>query len=1513
MRKARRLTILIILLPLLAMALGSIMYLSKVKRQASERLPGIIKEAASERINGDLTIGKINILSSSIDLRDITVSDKTGKPVVRIPRVSVSYSLIDLALRQAQPLESIRRVDIFKPEISLSRSADGIWNFAQLLKPSRPAKPVKLRAKVYVKSGQMTVRDNLNLSTPRISVLKDINAWADLARKPAAVYRVSGTGLPGRMGRIKAEGEYNFDSHSFTAFLDLSGVSAPYWSNYPWHTGLKVLSGTAHANAELSKPGESKPLQYTATIKLNPSSLLFPKIRKPIQDITGDIYVNDGLINMKLKAMLGSTPMIISGNVIRHPSTQMALELSSDKANLRELAKLSSSADVFGKAVLPTSGRIDAIIFGPPKSRAVGFTLEAPTIAYGKLEGRSVIVKGVYFNKHITVRSASARAGQGLIEASGDIDLAKQPTGELDGRVSGLRLDQMPSLRKYRLATSANGSFQVSWKPGKADVLYKGELAGGSFQGLKFDRCDVVAEYADGTLHIRELGAKTLGGNLAVSGDVNSDDTLNLQVAGSDINLASVGKLYWKTPMVGRAQFVGEITGPVESPVFKGDVEAYQTMVGGLGIERAAGSITASRKAIDLDELTIYDPPGTVSISGRVSNPFSNSPSVNLALDADSMNAGRITQALGLHALTGGRLSGNLTVSGDLHHPVADAHIRIEGGAYYDIALDALEAQVSYRGSRLKLDRFIVQSGRSILTASGEATDDQIAGTFSGSELALEKFSRLLYPYAFISGNAEVSGSIGGTLDAPQAALEIKCDNPTINSQGFKEFHGKASWKDDIAVLSDLSLTDSGAGYMIPELSYNSATGTIGLSAKVQDGDAGKMLAILDSSPIVRQSPVGVNAGLNRFLARIPKPFAGKMNGGISGSVQLTDKGMDPNLKVQVNMTDMISGSSTIKIMRLEGTWRNDVVKLERLEAMDGDTNVFVEGSFGPSDALVLQADAHNLSMNTLRQWVKLPSDFSGNADITVVAGGSTHAPVSEMSIEIVDPMISGAKFDRLRCRLSTNSLLPSQSDITRSASGRIDVDDLTLMLGAHDLRASGYIPVDWREFSIPNDGSILLHSNLDSDSLVILSAFSGTVMETGEAGSFEGAVGIEGTVQSPKLQGSLTWRDGSIRIPRVNSAFEKIDARILLGDNKLSIEKFNGVSSEGGGFDVSGSIALADMKPSLNLTLKTNSLRISGKNITDIYGEDVKAAIDGELKLAGDWRSPLISGNVSIADGLIALSGKIKKPGERAWPLGINPKFNIEASLARNLQIKSARMKSPLFGKLTVQGDLSKPIVEGSIDISDGTIIMPMREFKILPGSTMALHIGSTQLPTVYLDIRAQTRLTTVSFLRQRKRYTVTMTAQGPLDKLTTTFSSSPPGLSEQTIIAMVTGQQQLEQIFARDNTNDIGKELSGLFSTTMVPSVFEPIERAFEDTLGFDEFALDIGYREPLQLTVGKHLWGKFYFDYTTALGARPDYADAMYELKLSYRLKPSLELNVITDENHIFSAGIEGILRF
>ncbi len=96
-------------------------------------------------------------------------------------------------------------------------------------------------------------------------------------------------------------------------------------------------------------------------------------------------------------------------------------------------------------------------------------------------------------------------------------------------------------------------------------------------------------------------------------------------------------------------------------------------------------------------------------------------------------------------------------------------------------------------------------------------------------------------------------------------------------------------------------------------------------------------------------------------------------------------------------------------------------------------------------------------------------------------------------------------------------------------------------------------------------------------------------------------------------------------------------------------------------------------------------------------------------------------------------------------------------------------------------------------------------------------------------------------------------------------------------------------------------------------MPSVFEPVEEAVEEALGFEEFALEMGYREPFQLSIGDRLWGDLHLSYTAILGARPDYADSLYELKLSYRFRNSLEIGISTDENSEVGVTAEGKVRF
>jgi translocation and assembly module TamB len=1263
---------------------------------------------------------------------------------------------------------------------------------------------------------------------------------------------------------------------------------------------MNIPSGRAAVHAAFSRSGKGRPLHFALAVRLREAAVKFKPIRSPVREVDGTVNVLGGVISMRLKGRLESTPFLISGYVLNPADPRLAFNVTSDSADLRQLAELLCGAKRLKRATLPRDGRVRAWVFGRPRSPGVSFTVEARSAKLGALDSRSIEARGVYFNRRLTIQEASALVYGGRMRVRGEVDLSGKPQAVLRGRVADIALSRLPGVRKEGFDAVGSGSFRALWADGKPDVRWQGSMSG-RVSDIAFTGGEIDLRYADGVFQVRDFSADTLGGQVSAVGKIK-DGVLDLSVAGADINLARVAGDRWEAPIVGRGHFLGRLTGKADSPTFEGEVGAHRVMVSGLGIQRIAGRVTADRKSVNLHDLVLYDYPGTVRLSGNIEVPLSLRSRVDMTAGLDSL-AG----ALRLPGLTEGSLSGDVKISGQVRNPRAEGRLALQGGSYKGMPLDSLQAGIVYHDRELQIKDFTARSGDSTLIADGRVSRERTAVKFNGENLPLDKFSDLLSPYACLAGKVAVSGTISGRARSPDFRVEAKSEDLTINGRQFTRLAGKAEWRRTALRISDLTLSDGAGTYTIADAFYDSAAKQADLDVQIKGGSASLLLALADSSPFARQASDG-SQRLRSLLKNIPRPLAGVVDDAkVSGSIDLAGKRVIPDLHIEGAVTDLSYGSSSIKTLTLKGAWEDSLARLDEFEAADGDTRLSAEGSFGPADSIVLRLDARSLSVEALRHWVKLPHNFSGKADVTIVAGGSRFAPTMETHLDIAGPVIAGVKCDRLHARLSSSG---------ESSAGTLSVDELALSLGGREISARGRLPMNWKRLTVQKDQPVFLESALSSDSVELLSAFFGMPAETAPGGIFEGSVRLGGTVQTPSLEGELTWSDGIVRPPRLSNALEKIDARLELKDERISIEKLTGQSSQGGSFDATGEIKLANLKPTLDIRARTNRLTIAGRNISNSFGEEVRAALDANVSITGDWRSPTISGDLSIPEGSIELAGKPDEAGEPVkWRFA--PVFDVKVALGRDVEIRTPRLSTPLQGNISIAGELSKPVINGLLGISSGTIFYPtrefrMREFKILPGSTMTLQMRPAQGPLVFIDMQAVTKLTAASLSGKRKRYTVTMIAKGPLDKLDPTFASSPPGLSEQTIVALITGQPQLEQLLV-PGSRDFGRELSGLFSTAVMPTVFEPIEQAFQEALGFGEFALEVGYHEPLQMTIGNRLLDQLYVDYTAFVGSRPDYADSLYELRLAYRFKPSLELGVLTDENRVFRLTLEGKTRF
>lgn len=1497
MSKHRRVAKLTIALPLLAMGIWTAVFLVNAGREMLSNLPQTVTAIASERLDGDLSIGKIHFRVGSVVLDKVTISDEdTEALILDVRKVEVKYSLPDLIRRRSDPVASIRAVEISEPKVFLERRPDGQWNIAGLIKPTPPGRPINFIGAVSVISGRIEVKDTLPSGKPTRNVLTDIRASIDLSEMPLAKYAITGQGQPGRLGKFKAEGRYNLAGHSFNSDLDLLNADAGYFSDYPFPIGIDVLSGNARGQIKVWKSGPDAPILYSGKVLLKKASVGFAQIRSPASDIEGSVEFESGVVNMSLKGRLESTPFSLTGGVRDFGKPRIGLRITSDSVNFQEVARITGLEDSLDEG-LPRSGQVTAVVSGLHASPSVDFTLAAPSFRHEVLRAGDIQVEGRYSDGRIRIHKASASAYGGRVEIGGEIHTIGDFRAELSGRVSNLSLDRIPGMEEMDLSAATSGGFQAQFEEDKSVIRYSGSVSDFQYEDLEVTDCAVSGAYVNGSLEIEELSGRSLGGLFAVSGTIGADGALDLQTAGSDINMYQVGALLTDAVVVGRAQFSGSVTGTLEQPVIKASVDGFRIASGGWGVERVSAEFDAGRKAVIIHDFTLYDSTETVHLTGKILDPLGKSPFLNLALETNAFDITRF-HSLSTALPDEGRLAGRFEISGAAPDIRAKGWFKVRNASYQGLPVDEIAASIAYRDKRLTIEELGLRSGPTEVTAQGEIpSDGPISIGIAGKDIDLKAFSDVFAPGAGISGLLSINGEVAGTAAEPHAQLSVQCDNPALNGMRFRRITGNALAGTDGVVVSDLFLEDRNSRYMLHLLEYDAKSGVIEFRSELENGRGARFLALLD------RSGVRFNGENGSLLARVPRPFDAVMNGTMHGSIPLTDNTSDREVFAEMDVTDIRFGPSTVERMSVAGVLRDGVVRLEKFELTEKGASVKASGSYGPGESIALNVEARQLLLEALEHWIDLPYNLSGIADVTLVASGKLSEPSSALSLSIEEPVLGEAKFDRLTARVSGRS--------DPSGQGKMEIDHFAITAGKHDLRLVGYLPIDWRRLKIPADQPLLLESKLDKDSLEILSAFSGLELTTAEGGLFEGSVKLSGSTEAPDLTGGVTWRDGSIGIPKFTSPLQSINAEVRLVGNKLTVQEFAGESTDGGRFEVAGDVTLEGLKPSANLEVRTDGLILSGRNISNLYGETAQATVNSDLKITGDLSGPLISGNVQIPRASVDIPGKAV-PGEPV-EIGFDPRFDVQLSIGRDVRFEAARLKSPVRGSLTARGSLSSPMIESTLDVSDGIILFPMHQFRMLPGSIVSIRPGPAGQMLVQIDIRAEGRITAVSSWGERQRYTVTMAVRGTPDKLDMQFESSPPDLSEQRILALVSGQGQLESILARDNSESLGEGLTSLFSTAIMPTVFDPIEEALESTLGIQEFALELGYREPLQLRIGHQLWKGFFVDYSTVLGARPDYADSMYELRLSYRFKKSMELAVEFGDNRDVSFGVAGKLRF
>jgi autotransporter translocation and assembly factor TamB len=1464
-------------------------------------LPAAIAGLAAERINGIVKVGSIDTTPSGVILlRDVSISSADSKdpqPMISAPVVRITADIRGL-ISGLEPLQSIKRIDIDQPELRLERLGHGKWNVSNLLKPSKKRRAALPNAIVNVTRCRVIMKDFSNPNRIVVNSADGIHGILTLGTTLDCDF--TGKGTPGRIGNVRVMAHYRPVDKTYSIEVEAHEADAKFWASYPVTLNLNILSGKAHVVARMSRLVASKPIRYTAYVNVAGGEIKFDQVRHPFTNGTGTLLVEDGVIGMHMRGNLGRTPVSVHGYLIGLHNPRVMIVASSDRADLKEIVGYTRVASQFAGVGLPHTGNAEIRFVGVPGSMGEDFAIRSPWVTYAGHHFASPEVRGVYYKQCIRVDSAVGDIYGGRIRFSGSVDLTKRPSVVLDGDFHEIDVAQIPVAAKWQVRGSAHGLFQATWTRGDLMVHCRSAMASGRVKDFSFDDASAEGTYTNGDVDIQEAGANVMGGLIGVMGSVSRDDRVALQVAGSGIDLASAGSIFSSRQATGRAQFSGSIEGSLENPTFTGQVEAYKAIVGGFGVDRITGRISANRSRVELSKVNAYSYPGSLSISGSVNSPLSSAALLDLNVTAENVPLSRYATDL-RNVPADGSGSASIHISGLLVNPKADGKVTVTNGSVRNFPVDLAEAGFTYADRTLKIASLTAKSRKMMFSAQGQILPDgQMSGEFKGTAISLGGLNSFTRPYAAFSGSANVSGSVSGTRKHPVVEASLDCPNPSINGQAFESVSASGVWKGDEGITASLKLVDGKSEYGVHRIAYNPGKRIVQIDTSIHEGSGDRIARVLITSPYLR-SRVRTIPFLAEALNSPDGSVSGMIDAGVVGDFAFGSGKWIPNLTCSVTASDVKYGADFVKTLRIEGSCRGDTLKLDKFEAKSVETNVSASGTVGPNDGLNVRFDAHNFSVDSLRPWVKLPDSFSGRADVTLVAGGSLTSPEGEASVECMDPVIAGVRFDRLRARLS-------MTGAQNGAEPGVRVNEIMLMLGGQTMIASGFIPMDWRTLSIADGRGMSLETDVNAGSLSVLSSFSGMRLETAQGGSCSGQVKLTGTRRSPEIHGNLNWSKGEIHVPHLDSTLENVKANLSLDGDKLSVESITGNSSDGGSFDIKGQVLLSTSKPTTDISVHASDLELSERDLSNNYGEQAKLRVNADLGITGDLRSPLVSGNVNVPEGYLSLMGN-EVPSNGTAMKTANARLGLTISIGSKFEFRSSRFRAPLYGKLSVGGSVARPIVDGTADISNGRILFPMRQLRILPGSTLVLHVAPPDPPVAYIDMTAEGRLSSALLTSSQPRdYTIDMVAKGTLDKISPKFSSTPGNLSQQDIVGLLTGQQQVETAF-------MGKsgDFTKLFENAVVPTLFQTVGDAFQDVLGLDEFGVETGYNEPTRLTIGHRLWGDFYLDYSRVVNAPLDYTNSLNQLTLSYRLRQGLEVNIGTDTIGMPSFGFQGRRSF
>ena len=1383
---------------------------ASINPMAQTYIAPMVKEQVNNVINGSIDYDSLRInWNGDVVLTDVIIKDRDGHLVGTAQEVAVGVKLSSLPKiigGNTSGATAISSVIVEAPDFHIWQLADGSWSITKLVKPSDPNKSGTFDGAVTVNDGRVALRtkDGIKRNVENLdgTMALDMSGMS----KGAFTADVDGSAIT-LNGKIDMNNVSNFDLFVQADEIDTAGIM----SFVPLRKDLSVTSGKLQ-DLHLNLKSEDGKYIMSGNVGFKGLTGTYKRGNTiyNITDGTGRIMLNnDQIVISRSSWRVNDQVTKINGLVtLGKDEEYLNLNVVADKVDLEAITDVGVSGIVGGRAH----------IGGTTVAPRVDATIASDGISYNgyyidRLQGDIV-----YDNGLVRTDDVRLSVGEGSAKVKGQYVV---DTGDFDTtiKIQNLPLGTFTKDMISPVTGNIDGEMRILGKNNQVtDVVGSVEGRQIGIRGVVVDTAKANFTHADNSTNMTVVG--TIGdGALSGYGYIQNGN-IDATISGNALPLTALSPIIGQD-VDGTLNTSFAIQGTLDNPNVMGTVWGQEVHYKGARFNNIHGDIKLDNHILTITNGHIGDGDGGYDVNGWYNL---NTDVLDLNAKARAARIENVIRTVTDVPITGWFETDN-HITGTAANPIIEGRAHLwDGSAYGKLVTNAF-AKYNYQNDTLELYRFDIEGYGATITGGGTVSKEAINIDFEGKKIDM---GRLLINTDYkVDGLLSGRGQITGSVDNPQFNGYISSDALSVNGELLNDIHGRVYADKSVVNVQDFTFAEADGGR------YTAKGG-------MKFDDSRQLFGVLDVTN-------GSVKNLLTLLDRSNEHIDGKLN----GSVEIGGTRDNPSVNVTGKINDVSIDEKIVGDATIDASLANRKFKVTTLKLPVDEGLIAIGGTMdldGQADLQVALKDVDIVPFLPL-----MGKDIQATGWVTGVVNitGETKNPKVELSGAVESGSFNGVGIDEGFVLATMQDQVIQIQRIQGAKSGyKLSVYG-KIPLAA--IFTSGYIPAN-------DSKSMDVTIDFNEADMAVIPLLTTSVKEA--TGPLKGTVHITGTIDQPEAYGTVSVRNGTMKLASVENQITGIDGDLIFSGQQGDFQSRINMGK--------GSAGLAAKVNWSGHTLTNYKVAVQLEDL-EVRSEYVRGPLNGELYIADRDGLPTLIGTLNLEKIQFKIPLSLQS-SESTKDMGVD----VTVHAGKGVRLYDRTLYNMFIsGDVHFGGSLQNPTASGQFDVRNGTFKYLSHVFNITKGN--AHFVGGSYLPNLQLE--AETNVS---------NYTIMLGVKGTVDHMDLSLSSNPT-LSRKQIISMLTfgrGADSNSSTLTNEDVNAVATAGLQMFA-------FGYVQDALQNTLGLDRINITTGSIDPDEPTnrdtasnynieIGKYVLPRVMLTYSQGINNKQNKYGIEYSVK-------------------------------